>query len=290
MIMQNTFSLIIATYGRYKEIDRLLHSFAQLEYDLNLLEIYIVDQNNKIDLQPIVEKYTSILHIHHIRSSRKGLSFNRNIGLKEAHGDIIAFPDDDCTYYPDTLKKVNKAFAEFTDASLLLGQIFDRKRGEKIIRNWSNHSFCVNLSNFYTNFSSITMFVKNDGKNRLFDERLGSGEYLGSCEDADYIVQALKNNYRICYAPEIQVWHPSQKNSEFSESKIASYGRGFGAFAHKNFNLQIAILFGKVIVYHTFRYIFFMIKGRKKEKTAEKISIISRINGWELYKKSKNKE
>ena len=32
MIMQNTFSLIIATYGRYKEIDRLLHSFAQQEW------------------------------------------------------------------------------------------------------------------------------------------------------------------------------------------------------------------------------------------------------------------
>lgn len=193
-MIKRTFSLIVATCGRDKELDRLLQSLVQQEYDLQLVNIYIIDQNDEIDLKPIIEKYMPVLNIYYIHSSRKGLSFNRNIGLKKANGDIIAFPDDDCTYYSDTLKKVNDAFDELKDAKLILGQIIDRHSGEKIIREWSNRQISLNYYNFYTNFSSITIFVKNEGKKQLFDEKLGSGEYLGSCEDADYIVQELKKN------------------------------------------------------------------------------------------------
>lgn len=282
--MQRTFSLIVATCGRDKEVDRLLESFTHLDYDLNLVEIYIIDQNDTINLKPIIRKYVPALQIHHIHSPRKGLSYNRNIGLREAKGDIIAFPDDDCTYYPDTLNKVNDAFNEYADASLLLGQIIDRETGGKIIRKWSDEPYSLNFYNFYTSFSSITMFVKNEGKKQYFDERLGSGEYLGSCEDADYIVQELNQKRKIFYVPGIQVWHPAQKNSEFSESKIASYGRGFGAFARKNFCLPIAVLFVKVIGYHILCYIISILKEQNEKEVAEKISIFSRFNGWKIYK------
>ena len=283
--MQRTFSLIVATCGRDKEVDRLLESLTRLDYELDLVEIYIIDQNDKINLQPIIQKYVSNLHIHHIHSSRKGLSYNRNIGLREAQGDIIAFPDDDCMYYPDTLKKVNDAFDEHTSTSLLLGQIIDRKTGEKIIRKWSDQPFSLNFYNFYTSFSSITMFIKNKGEKHFFDERLGSGEYLGSCEDADYIVQEMNQKHKIFYVPEIQVWHPAQKNSEFSEKKIASYGLGFGAFVRKNFNLPIAILFMEVILFHMLCFFLSGLKGKESEKNAERISVVSRINGWKIYKK-----
>lgn len=284
-MMQRTFSLIVATCGRYKEVDRLLESLTWLDYDLNLVEIYVIDQNDKIDLQPIIQKYVSVLHLHHIYSTRKGLSYNRNIGIRKAQGDIIAFPDDDCMYYRDTLKKVNDAFDEYTNVSLLLGQIIDRKTGEKIIRKWSDESFSLNSYNFYTNFSSITLFVKNNSEKQFFDERFGSGEYFGSCEDADYIVQALSQNHKIFYIPDIQVWHPAQKNSEFNEEKIASYGLGFGAFACKNFNLPIVILFLEVIIYHMLRYFLSMVKRKENEKNAERISVVSRLNGWKIYKK-----
>lgn len=284
-MMKRTFSLIVATCGRDKEVERLLKSFTQLDYDLNLVEIYIIDQNDTINLKPIIRKYIPTLQIHHIHSPRKGLSYNRNIGLREAKGDIIAFPDDDCTYYPDTLNKVNDAFDEYADASLLLGQIIDRKTGEKIIRKWSDQPFSLNFYNFYTSFSSITMFVKNEGEKQFFDEQLGSGEYLGSCEDADYIVQKLNQKRKIFYFPEIQVWHPNQKNSEFSESKIASYGRGFGAFARKNLCLPIAALFMEVVIYHMLRYVLFLIHGNKTGNIAEKISVVSRLDGWKEYYK-----
>lgn len=282
--MQRTFSLIVATCGRVKEVDRLLESFTHLDYDLNLVEIYIIDQNDTINLKPIIRKYVPALQIHHIHSPRKGLSYNRNIGLREAKGDIIAFPDDDCTYYPDTLNKVNDAFNEYADASLLLGQIIDRKTGEKIIRKWSDQPFSLNFYNFYTSFSSITMFVKNEGKKQYFDERLGSGEYLGSCEDADYIVQFLNKKSKIIYTPDIQVWHPIQTLVNFSKGKMTSYGLGFGAFARKNVNLAIVILFIEIIGYHSMLYIIAKIKRNKENEAAQKISIISRLQGWNLIK------
>lgn len=282
--MQRTFSLIVATCGRDKEIERLLESFTQLDYNLNLVEIYIIDQNDTINLKPIIQKYVPTLHIQHIHSPRKGLSYNRNIGLREAKGDIIAYPDDDCTYYPDTLNKVNDAFDEYADASLLLGQIIDRKTGEKIIRKWSDEPYSINFYNFYTSFSSITMFVKNEREKQFFDEQLGSGEYLGSCEDADYIVQFLNKKSKIIYTPDIQVWHPIQTLVNFSKVKMTSYGLGFGAFARKNVNLPIAILFIEIIGYHSLLYILAKIKRNKENEAAQKISIVSRLQGWNLIK------
>jgi glycosyltransferase involved in cell wall biosynthesis len=282
--MKRTFSLIVATCGRDKEVNRLLQSFVQQEYDLQLVNIYIIDQNDKIDLKPIIEKYTSVLNIHYIHSLRKGLSFNRNIGLKEADGDIIAFPDDDCTYYPDTLKKVNDAFDELKDAKLILGQIIDRSSGKKIIRKWPDYQISLNYYNFYTKFSSITIFVKNEGEKMLFDEKLGSGEYLGSCEDADYIIQDLKKKHSVYYTPNIHVWHPNQNSLNFSNEKIASYGRGFGAFVRKNMNVPIAFLFVEIITYHLLLYILSLVKNDKQRKNAQKISIVSRLQGLRLYR------
>lgn len=282
-MIKRTFSLIVATCGRDKELDRLLQSLVQQEYDLQLVNIYIIDQNDEIDLKPIIEKYMPVLNIYYIHSSRKGLSFNRNIGLKKANGDIIAFPDDDCTYYSDTLKKVNDAFDELKDAKLILGQIIDRHSGEKIIREWSNRQISLNYYNFYTNFSSITIFVKNEGKKQLFDEKLGSGEYLGSCEDADYIVQELKKKCQIYYTPNIHVWHPTQNSVNFSKEKIASYGRGFGAFARKNVSAPIIFLFIEIIVYHLLLYVLSLVKNDEQGKKAQKISIVSRLQGWRLY-------
>ena len=49
------FSLIMATYGREKEVDSFLKSIKKSNYDLELVEVIIVDQNDKISLNPIVE-------------------------------------------------------------------------------------------------------------------------------------------------------------------------------------------------------------------------------------------
>ena len=103
-------SLVTATLGRVDEINILLDSLVKQTY--KNFELIIVDQNEHYKVQNIVDRYTNILNIKYIRSSTKGLSYNRNVGIKECSGDIIGFPDDDCYYSDNLLEEIVYTFKE----------------------------------------------------------------------------------------------------------------------------------------------------------------------------------
>lgn len=280
-LCDNTFSLVVATYGREKEVDLLLGSIAKQDYNLDLIEVIIVDQNVKNNLGPIIEKYEDILKIKHIRSKKKGASFNRNIGIQCAKGDILAFPDDDCLYYPDTLKSVNEEVNRDDTVSCFLGRIFDYSTGKNIVRNWKKYSFYVNWWNFYQNYSEIVTFVKRkDGCDFCFCEQLGPGTDFGSCEGVDYLTNFLREGLQIKYVPNISVWHRQESIDMFDIDKNYYYGMGFGAFCRKNLNIPIFILFLEVLVYHALIGITALLSNNKEKWYRRKICIMSRVNGW----------
>ncbi|MCY6395923.1 glycosyltransferase [Actinobacillus pleuropneumoniae] len=276
------FSLVMATYGREKEIEEFLESIlVQQQFDLNELEIIIVDQNDIINLDKLCDLYSNKLNIIHIKSNKKGLSLNRNIGLKIARGQYIAFPDDDCRYYSDTLYQVKNYFDKNKDISLVLGRIIERSSEKNIIRSWKNYNYSVNLTNFFTSFSSITIFSKR--KDIYFDETLGVGTFFGSCEDADYIWQILNCRDKIVYTPDIDVWHPEPEEKEINYNKVYSYGLGFGALIYKHMSIPAIRLFMKSIGYHFINLILNLIKLNKSGSKKSWLSLTSRFKGIYLY-------
>lgn len=275
------FSLIMATYGRKEEIGLFLKSITEQTYDISKVEIIIVDQNDKIKLEEICNEYKKSLNIKHIKSDIKGLSYNRNIGLKIATGKYIAFPDDDCIYYPDTLWEVENFFEKNKEYDVVLGKIYDRKNKKNIIRNWKNKAYEVTFKNFFLSYSSITIFTKRN--NIKFDGQLGVGTFFGSYEDADYILQLLENNKKLKYTPEIEVWHPDLSANVMSEEKIYSYGLGFGALVKKHISIQIIFLFIQAIGFHFIKFIFAFTTFNKYEMKKRYLSIVSRFKGLYLY-------
>lgn len=212
------FSLIMATYGRKVEIDTFLKSIEQQQYDTSQVEIIIVDQNEKIVLDDICDRHSARLNIKHIKSDKKGLSYNRNIGLRVATGDIVAFPDDDCTYYSETLVEIEDYFNNHPNVDVVLGKIYDRKTKKNIIRNWKDYVYNVDFNNFFLSYSSITIFTRRN--DIVFDNKLGVGVFFGSCEDADYILQYLNDNKIVYYSPSIEVWHPDFSSDVMSHEKV----------------------------------------------------------------------
>jgi len=275
------FSLIMATYGRKEEIETFLNSIEQQKYDTSKVEIIIVDQNDKIVLDDICAKYIEKLNIKHIKSEVKGLSFNRNIGLKSAIGDIVAFPDDDCTYYSETLVEIDNYFREHDDVDVVLGKIYDREIKKNIIRNWKNYGYKINSNNFFLSFSSITIFSRRN--DILFDNDLGVGTFFGSNEDGDYILQHLRENKIIYYSPSIEVWHPDFSSVVMSDKKVYSYGLGFGALVRKHLSLPIIFLFFLTIGFHLLILVFAFLSMNKYEINKRYLSIISRMKGFYLY-------
>ncbi|WP_228777391.1 glycosyltransferase family A protein [Lonepinella koalarum] len=271
----------MATYGRKNEISEFLDSLLLQEYDISMIEIIIVDQNDKIDLSEIVANYSGKLNIKHIISDKKGLSINRNIGLEYATGEYVAFPDDDCTYYPDTLSNTIRLFNDEKDVDVFLGRIYDRKTLQNIIRNWKELSFKITKNNFFLHYSSITIFHR---ANKVrFDNELGVGQFFGSCEDTDYVWQLLNQRLQVKYTPDIVVWHPELNKNVMNYNKIYSYGLGFGAYIYKNRSLENLFLLIKVLGFHCIKLMLSVFKLDKVGIKKSWLSIKSRLLGIYLY-------
>ncbi|MGL5963479.1 MAG: glycosyltransferase [Fusobacteriaceae bacterium] len=270
-----TFSLVLATIGRKNEIQEFLESIEKSNYPLQNIEIILIDQNKDDFLQKIIKNYTKKIKIIYIKSLEKGLSKNRNIGLKYISNEIIGFPDDDCKYFDDTLLNVSKSFEFNPSIDGIIGRIIDED-GNDCIRKWSKKKMKITKNNFYTKASSITIFEKNK-KFLQFDEELGAGAKYGSSEDADFLYRTLKSGKKINYNPDIIIYHPKPNNT-FSKEKAYSYGIGHGVFVKKNFDLNILLFFIQGLILVNFRIIiglltcdfikviiwYFSLKGRIK--------------------------
>lgn len=233
--MKKSFSLILATVNRKKEVEEFLKSIIFVNYPLEKIEIIVIDQNKDDILKDIILKYNKKLNIIHIKSKEVGLSKNRNKGLEIATCDIVAFPDDDCKYLKNTLLEVDKNFNNNKELDCIIGRIIDQD-GLDCIKKWSKKFEKITPKNFYTKMSSITMFKKN--KNVLkFDENLGAGAKFGSSEDADILYRMLKKGKEIYYDPRIVLFHPRGKDN-FSSEKAYSYGLGHGVFIRKNLDIN----------------------------------------------------
>ena len=282
--MKKKFSLIVATYGREKEVEHFLKSIETSKYDLKNIEVIIVDQNKEIDLEPIVKKFSEKIFIKHIKSEKKGLSLNRNIGLKIASGDIIAFPDDDCEYLEDTLCIVNNIFNSDKELKLLMGRIVERD-GSDSLRYWPKKYSKINKNNFYKKCSSITMFFDKSVNELYFNEKLGAGVYFGACEDSDLIYRTLKDKHKAVYNPELRIYHPHY-NSKINMDlrKIGSYGLGFGGFIKSNLDIYLLILFVKAEIFHLLKTIIYLITLKFEDSKKSKEAFTKRIVGFIKYR------
>lgn len=279
------FSLVMATIGRFEEVRSFLNSIDKIDYNKDLIEIIIVDQNKELDLKDIVKDFHH-LNINHIKSAIKGLSQNRNIGIAEATGEIIAFPDDDCEYLENTISSVIEEFKKNEDATIVMGRIVERD-GRDSLRVWPKEYINITKGNFYTRCSSITMFIKKSDVEFKFNENLGSGNYFGACEDADMLYRHLKAGKKIKYTPKLCLYHPHEHYSSsktISKDKVKSYARGFGAFCRINLDPHILLLFIKAEVFHALNIFMGIITFNKIRIDKGLIAFSSRLEGFLKYK------
>jgi len=233
--MNLKFSLILATVGRTEELKKFLEHLNMQTY--TNFELIVVDQNDDGRLVPILKDYKERFSILHLRSER-GLSRARNVGLRYASGDIVAFPDDDCWYPPDLLEKVAKFLEEHPGVDGLTGRSVD-ENGESSSGRWDYDAGLINRFNVWKRGISISIFLKTkiieiiDG----FDEMLGVGAHTpwGSGEETDYLLCALEEGYKIYYDPTIAVYHPHSTvycNNAIKRARL--YAQGMGCVLRKH--------------------------------------------------------
>lgn len=218
-------SLIVGTLGRRAPLIRLIDSVKSQTHDN--WELVIVDQNRDGLLEdlptPDDPKVTRI-------PCAPGLSRARNLGIRAATGQVLAFPDDDCWYAPWVLRDVVSWLARRPDSAGLAltlavpGRREPRRRpSPKIARPMAIWKRCA----------SGTIFLRREVVETIggFDETLGlgAGTPWGSGEETDLLLRAYTAGHRILIVP-TQVYHPPLLPDFRRESrrKIYRYSLGTG--------------------------------------------------------------
>ena len=184
-------SLIMATYGRISAPVMFISRLLESNFDLREVELIIIDQNQDDKLFNVIKDFLEDQQVPikkiYKKINQKGLANARNYGLKYATGKIIAFPDDDCCYFPDTLSIVNEYFKKYSSVDSIMGKVVD-ENGKDIIRKWPITAKKITKFNFYTKFSSVGWFLERKSlENMSFCKELGAGCFFGSAEDADLL-------------------------------------------------------------------------------------------------------
>lgn len=231
------FSLVLATVDRVEELKRFLASLRSQSY--KDCELIVVDQNGDERLAPLLADFEPALKVLHLRSTQRGLSRARNLGLRHVTGDVVAFPDDDCWYPPDCLRAV----ADFLLANPFVDGITGRSVDEAG-RTTQGRFACdrsrVDRMAVWAQGISYTIFLRGEVVRRIgeFDESLGvgSGTEFGSGEETDYLIRAVEAGAALEYLPEHVVHHPETGLlfDEKSRHKGFLYGCGMGRVLRKH--------------------------------------------------------
>jgi len=220
------FSLIVATMGRVAELRALFDSILAQQWDAP--DVILVDQNADDRLGPLAAEYAGRLPLRHIRTPRPHANAARNLGLLAAIGDIVAFPDDDCTLPPGTLAQVAAAFRD-PGLQVLTGPAASPEGGLGSGR-WHAQGGPITLASVWTSVIEFNLWLRRDTALALggFDERLGPGSAFGSAEGNDLVCRALAAGHAARYDPALLVVHPDKRLSDVAAERAHRYGAGLG--------------------------------------------------------------
>ncbi len=229
-------SVIVIAFNEERNISTILDSLIGLEY-VNF-EVLVVDGGSKDKTQEIVKKYKD-KRIKLVVDDGGSITTSRNLGIKKAKYDYIAFTDADCIVPRDWLrnyvtefskyKKQDKKLAGVGGANIppvdcnkfqkALGVVFDSMLGslgsiQAKVFDSDKEAWSISCSNsFYLKKSLVDV--------GLFSEDLGN-----QGEDWDMGYKMQKKGYKLIGLKSSFVWHNMRSTPCKFWKNMVFYGDG----------------------------------------------------------------
>ena len=236
-------------------------------------ELIVVDQNPDDRLSPILkdwhsrfalqnEKNCCSVQVKHLRCA-PGVSRARNLGISHSCGDIVAFPDDDCWYLPDTLLNVYEWFQKHNDYGILSIGCKD-ENGQISGNSWWQLECDLKPINIFRTSGTCCFFVRRPKGEipLLFDESLGpgAGTMFGAGEDTDFLLNLMSYGIRGGFYSVLHVGHPCRDG--FADVQRAEkYGGGFGRVLAKH---SLRLLFLGFVIFDFTRAAFYALLANRR--------------------------
>lgn len=234
MIRVAQITVAIATMNRPDALERCLD--ALLRGHTLPAEIIVVDQSHDDATQPVVaQRQRDDVRIRYVRQGRRGLSASRNVALRGATCPVVAVTDDDCVADEGWVAAIERVFTQPDAPDAVTGRVLPLgppMLGTYAVSSRTNATrrlFSGNVLPWLVG-TGANVAVKRAWIERIgeYDERLGTGSSGGAGEDIDYLRRLLRAGARICYEPDVVIYHERQPKDRRLATRL-SYGRGVGA-------------------------------------------------------------
>jgi glycosyltransferase involved in cell wall biosynthesis len=110
-------TVILTTHNRIELLKKALYSVQNQTYPN--IEIVVVDDNSTDGSKEFLDKVPGIKHIFIPEEESKGGNYARNLGIKEANGDYLAFLDDDDEWLPEKIFKQMELVERYPEVGLV---------------------------------------------------------------------------------------------------------------------------------------------------------------------------
>jgi GT2 family glycosyltransferase len=191
-------SIVIVTQNRKAELKRCLQAVYAQHH--GQVETLVID-NKSMDGTPGMVT-TEFPGVHLIRLDRNlGCPGARNVGVLNAHGDIIFFLDDDCIIDVDAVDNALPYFESDERLVVVSPQIIEPEQDRTLPRM----SISARYSHEFTGVSAI--------RRTVFEHcGLYPVDFLYGAEESDLALRILNADGHILYAPDVKVFHYPAKN------------------------------------------------------------------------------
>ena len=205
------------------------------------LETLVID--NAPSTETTRQVVTGFPEVRYIHEPERGLNVARNRALREAHGNVVAFVDDDAVPEPEWLDGLmpnfqNPRVACVTGLTLPLAleteaqELFESHctfvRGfrRRVFDGQHDNPLAVGPVGAGANMAVLRDVVLRLGG---FDERLDGGRPTRSGGDHEMFTRILRGGHCIVYDPSAVAWHRHRRTMEELQQTV--YGYGVGVYA-----------------------------------------------------------
>jgi len=205
-------SVVVCTFNREQLLPECLQALADQTISSDSYEVLVID-NNSSDRTPaacaeFTKKYANFKYY---LEPGQGLSLARNLGLRKARAEYVAFIDDDSIADRRWLEEASKIIAE-KRPDIFGGAVYPRFpdgkpewlkevyaiRGDMGETGWLDKGFIIGTNIFFRKALLLEY--------GSFDPRFGmKGDHLGYHEETQLVFRALKEKKAVFYSRELLV-------------------------------------------------------------------------------------
>jgi glycosyltransferase involved in cell wall biosynthesis len=217
---ERTLSVIIPALNSASTIALTLSSVFSNDFPEQLYEVLVVDNGSSDETVEVAEQYP--VRVYHC--SKRGIGPPRNLGIKNASGDIVCLTDSDCIVEKQWLKKICDFFKKHPDADGVGGPVYPYPDSQNKIQKLTGELFVEDqlfpekIKEVQRGSMSGVLFGSNSAYKK--DAVLRAGGYCepgGSNLELVWRLASLKR--KLFFNPEIRVNHifPAELKSIFKQ-------------------------------------------------------------------------